>query len=141
MDNTAKQRTDGLTEAAISAAGFEDFREDYRDRLRWLKDNRPQHFADALAHYNDVLVPNIAAGKDPIAEWLEYGRLLGDLSGAGKAVSIDATGRAKKLTVETGHLDLHLPDDTATPALRLAVPRHLSDAQKATLDLLAAKRN
>ena len=139
MDNTAKQRADALTDEAISAAELEDFREDYRERLRWLKDNRPQHFPDALSHYNDVLVPNIAAGNDPFAEWLEYGKLLGELSGAGKTVSIDETGRAKKLTNEAGLLDLHLPEDTSVPALRLAIPRKMSDAQRATLDLLAKR--
>jgi hypothetical protein len=92
-----------------------------------------------LAHYNDVLVPNVASGNEAIAEWLEYGRLLGELSGPGKSVSIDETGKAHKLGAVIG-LALHLPEDTGIPALRLAVPRDISASQKATLDLLAPRR-
>lgn len=139
MDNTAKQRADAATDQAIEYAGLDDFREDYRERLRWLKDNRPQQFAQALSHYNDVLVPNVASGRDAIAEWLEYGRLLGELSGAGKSVTIDETGKAHKLGTVSG-LALHLPEDTGIPALRLAVPRDLTASQKATLQLLVPQR-
>ena len=136
MDDTAKRLADERTDAAIGQASFEDFREAYRDRLRWLKDNQPQGFARALSHYNDTLVPNIAGGADPLAEWLNYGRLLGNLSGKGKAVAVDETGRSFPFENEVAGLLLHLPDDTNIPALALAVPRNLSDAQKATLNLL-----
>jgi hypothetical protein len=135
MDDTAKLRADELTEKAIASGAYEDFREGYRARLRWLKDNRPDVFADALHHYNNVLVPNIANGSEPIREWVEYGRLLGELSGRGKSVQIDETGFAQPLNELSGLL-LHLPEDTAVPALALAVPRQLSDAQKATIQLL-----
>src|SRR5688500_6524581 len=94
MDDTAKRLADERTDAAIGNAPYEDFREAYRDRLRWLKDNQPQAFSRAWSHYNDILVPNIAAGADPLTEWLDYGRLLGNLSGKGNAVSIDETGRS-----------------------------------------------
>ena len=138
MEDTAKQKADDLTERAITAGMYEDFREEYRARLRWLKDNRPQYFAQALAHYNDVLVPNVANGNDAVAEWVEYGRTLGQLSGEGKIVAIDETGRAHPYQGLTG-LILHLPDDTAVPALALAVPKTLSAAQKATMDLLVRR--
>lgn len=135
MDDTAKAKAEERTEAAIAAAPLEDFRGAYRERLRWLKDNRSEAFASALSHYNDILVPNIAQGSDPIEEWITYGRRLGELSGPGKTVSIDETGRARPFQSLAG-LVLHLPDDTAVPALALAVPRAPSDAQRATLSLL-----
>jgi hypothetical protein len=140
MTDTAKRRSDERTEMAISTAGWVDFREAYRDRLRWLKDTQPEAFAKALAHYNDILVPNIAEGMDPIAEWIEYGKVLGNLSGAGKVVRIDETGRARDLDDSVAGLILHLPDDTGVPALALAIPAELSDAQRATLNLLVKQR-
>jgi hypothetical protein len=136
MDDTAKRLADERTDQAIGSAPFEDFREAYRERLRWLKDGQPQGFTRALSHYNDILVPNIAAGADPLIEWMEYGRLLGNLSGAGKVMRIDETGRAFPAVEATEGLILHLPEDTNVPALALAVPKALSDAQKATLSLL-----
>ena len=140
MDDTAKRLADERTDQAIADAPFEDFREAYRDRLRWLKDNQPQAFSRVLSHYNDILVPNIAAGADPIVEWMEYGRLLGNLSGAGKVMRIDETGRAFPLEEGINGLVLHLPEDTSVPALALAVPKSLSDAQKATLGLLVKNK-
>lgn len=132
MDDTAKQRTD----SAIEKSGYVDFREAYRERLRWLKDARPQAFTRGLSHYNDILVKNITNGGDPIAEWIEYGKLLGELSGAGKTVTVDETGRARDYNGSLDGLILHLPEDTNVPALALAIPRQLSDAQRATLALL-----
>jgi|SRR5687768_134790 len=139
MDDTAKRLADERTDRAIGNAPFEDFREAYRERLRWLKDSQPQGFTRALSHYNDILVPNIAAGSEPLAEWMEYGRLLGKLSGAGKVMRIDESGRAFPFDNEAEGLILHLPEDTNVPALALAVPRTLSDAQRATLGLLIKK--
>ena len=140
MDDTAKRLADERTDQAIGDAPFEDFREAYRERLRWLKDSQPQAFTRALSHYNDILVPNIAAGAAPLAEWLEYGRLLGNLSGAGKVMQIDETGRAFPFTNGAEGLILHLPEDTNVPALALTVPKALSDAQKATLGLLVKNK-
>jgi hypothetical protein len=140
MDDSAKRRSDELTETAISTAMIADFREAYRERLRWLKETQPQAFARALAHYNDMLVPNIAEGTDPIAEWIEYGKLLGTLSGPGQLVRIDETGKAKPADASVDGLVLHLPDDTGVPALALAVPKNLSDAQRATLNLLVKQK-
>src|SRR5688500_14813808 len=140
MDDSAKRRSDELTETAISTAMVADFREAYRERLRWLKETQPQAFARALAHYNEVLVPNIAEGTDPVGEWIEYGKVLGNLSGSGKVVSIDETGKARPAGEAIEGLILHLPDDTGIPALALAVPAVLSDAQRATLNLLVKQK-
>jgi hypothetical protein len=137
MDDSVKRRVDEATEQAISTGPYEDFREGYRTRLRWLKESQPQGFTKALDHYNNMLVPNIAAGNDALREWLDYGRRLGELSGPGKTVGIDATGRANE-----GDLDglvLYLPDDTAVPAFALAVPKKVSEAQRATMELLVKK--
>lgn len=139
MDDAAKRRVDEVTESAVSTGPFEDFREAYRARLRWLKDNRPQQFPEALSHYNDVLVPNIAGGNEPLREWIDYGQRLGQLSGPGKTVCLDESGRAWPYHSDVNGLILHLPDDVGTPALALAVPRDLSEAQKAALQLLVAR--
>ncbi|MGQ0813151.1 MAG: hypothetical protein ACT4O1_01645 [Gemmatimonadota bacterium] len=141
MNDTAKRRAEELTEAAITGAQLEDFRAAYRERLRWLKESQPQSFTKALSHYNDVLVPNVAEGADPIAEWIDYGTRLGELSGVGKVVRVDETGRAWPLDHNIAGLILHLPDDTGVPALALLVPRQLSDAQKATMQLLVKQKS
>lgn len=140
MDDTAKRRSDERTETAISTGKFADFREAYRERLRWLKETQPHGFTKALEHYNEVLVPNIAEGTDPIAEWIEYGRLLGQLSGRGQVLRIDETGRAHGFDGRLDGLILHLPDDTNVPALALAVPAVSSEAQQATLGLLVKQK-
>lgn len=132
MDDTAKQRT----EEAIGASGLVDFRDAYRERLKWLKDAQPQAFTRGLSHYNDILVKNITNGADPISEWIVYGKLLGELSGPGQTVVIDETGRSRPFNGSLAGLILHLPEDTNIPALALAIPRQLSDAQRATLTLL-----
>jgi hypothetical protein len=120
-------------------APFADFRGVYRDRLRWLKEARASAFTTALAHYNDVLVPNIVAGAAPIGEWIDYGKRLGELAGSGKVVRIDESGRAHPYDGSVEGLILHLPNDTAVPALALAVPRAPSEAQRAALELLVKK--
>ena len=140
MDDTAKARVEASTAEAIATGPFEDFREAYRERLRWLKDSRPDDFARALKHY-EALAESIAAGSQPIEAWLDYGRRLGELSGAGKLMAIDATGRAQPASgVSSDELLLHLPDDNAVPALALAIPRALTEAQKASLDLLVRRK-
>jgi hypothetical protein len=140
MDDTVKARVEATTAEAIASGPFEDFREAYRERLRWLKESRPDEFARALKHY-EALAESIADGGSPIDAWLDYGRRLGELSGAGKLLAIDATGRAHPATgASSDELLLHLPDDTSVPALALAIPRSLSDAQKASLDLLVRRK-
>jgi hypothetical protein len=142
MDDTAKAQVEARTAEAITNGPYQDFREDYRDRLRWLKETNPQGFSKALTYYNDILAANIAAGHDPLREWVEYGRTLAKLSGPGRVYSIDETGRAVPAAdfADPNGLMLHLPDDTNVRALPLAVPRELSAAQRATLDLLVNRK-
>jgi hypothetical protein len=139
MDDTVKTGAEARTTEAIAAGALEDFREAYRERLRWLKEARPQAFSQAVAHY-ETLVSNIASGHKPVDAWLEYGRQLGELSGAGKVYAIDESGRATPASPGEGQMLLHLPDDINVPALPLAVPRMLSEHQKATLDLLVRRK-
>lgn len=139
MDDTAKSAAEARTGRAVAEGPFEDFREAYRERLRWLKESRPTAFAQALSCY-DQLVDNIARGDDPILEWLTYGKRLGELSGAGKVYAIDETGRALPAAQFSEQMLLYLPDDINVPALPLAVPRQLSEHQKATLDLLVRRK-
>ena len=139
MDDTAKARAEGRTREAIESGPYEDFREAYRERLRWLKEARGNAFTSALAHY-ETLVQSIADGGDPVREWLQYGRHLGELSGTGKVYAIDASGRALGPTGAADEMLLHLPDDVSVPALPLAVPRSISEHQKATLDLLVRRK-
>jgi hypothetical protein len=142
MDDTAKNQVEARTAEAIDQGPYEDFRQAYRDHLRWLKDTNPQGFSKALSYYNEILATNIAAGHDPLSEWLEYGRTLGKLTGPGTLYRIDETGRASPATDVSGSGDvlLHLPDDTNVRALALAIPRQLSASQRATLDLLVNRK-
>ena len=139
MDDTAKARVESRTAEAIAAGPYEDFREAYRERLRWLKDARAQAFSQAVASY-ERLVADVANGGDPIEKWLEYGRQLGELSGPGKVIGIDETGREVPVSGSGNQLILHLPDDISVPALPLAIPRQLSVHQKSTLDLLVRRK-
>lgn len=142
MDEAAKNQVDVRTAQAIDQGPYEDFRDRYREQLRWLKETSPQGFSKALQYYNDVLSAHIAAGHDPLHEWLEYGRRLAQLSGPGRLYRIDETGRAFPETEasEESALLLHLPDDTNVRAWPLAVPRELSPHQRATLDLLVNRK-
>ena len=142
MDDTAKTEVEDRTAKAIGESPYEDIREVFRDRLRWLKEQNPSAFAQALAYYNDTLVRNISQGEPALLEWLRYGWRLGELSGAGKLFAIDESGRAIELedVKADGSLLLHLPNETNIPALPLATPRHLSPHQKATLDLLVRRK-
>ena len=139
MDDTVKSQAEARTADAIAQSPFEDFREVYRDRLRWLKEARPQAFAQAVASY-EHLVQEVAAGADALSAWLNYGRQLGELSGRGKTVGIDETGREVPANSAVNQLILHLPDDVAVPALPLAIPREPSVHQKSTLDLLVRRK-
>jgi hypothetical protein len=139
MDDTVKAKAEARTAEAIGAGPYEDFRDSYRERLRWLKESRPDAFSRALQAY-ELLVQRIADGADVTREWLVYGRQLGELSGAGKLVGIDETGRAVPPSGGPGEMLLHLPDENGVPALALAIPRDISDAQRASLDLLVRRK-
>jgi len=133
----ARTAAEARTDAAFSASPYEDPRPSYRNRMRYLKDNNPRAFEAARAWYEETLVPAINQGADPVEAWITYGRQLGELTAPGATCAIDASGRAREYGgAINGDLILHLPTDTAAPALALAVPRQISPAQRASYDLL-----
>lgn len=114
----------------------------YRPVLKYLRESDPAAFAAALSHYRDVLVPAVADGAEPLARWLDYGRLLAGALGPGQTVEVDPTGRAREIEeiAEADGLVLHLPVAAAAPVLVLRHPRETTPHQDATVELLAAGR-
>lgn len=133
-----KERADARLEAALATAGLEDSRPVLRARLRRLKGEDQVAFAQAVKSYEEEVVPALADGPAPLDAWLGFARTLGERTGAGRLVAIDATGRAAPYAdpYRPGDLVVHLPDDPAAPALAAALPAAASDQQRAAYDLL-----
>jgi hypothetical protein len=124
---------------ALARTGSRDPREYYRERLRALRDRDEQAFQRAREHYEMRLLPAVAReDSDPLAEWLDYGRILAELTTPGRAVEIDPTGLAHPYSppVPADRLVLHLPTSAREPALLIGLPPALSPAQRASFDLL-----
>ena len=139
MSDDLRARADARFERALQETGARDPRGFFRDQLRELKASSPDAFRRALRYYEETLIPAVAdEASDPVAEWLEYGRLLASLSVPGRAVQIDAGGRARDYArpVPSDTLVLHLPDNAAKPALVLGIPPKLTPHQRASYDLL-----
>jgi len=140
MSDELTAQADQALEAALAAAGARDPREFYRERLRELKRERPDDYRSAVAYYSETLIPEVAAGtRDPLEAWTEYGRRLATALAPGRTVGIDESGRAHAW--EGGPPDrlvVHLPDEKGARALLVALPPELSDAQRATYDVLVA---
>lgn len=140
MDPELQEKADALFEEALEAAGARDPREYYRERLRELKGSSPDGYDQAVAYYQDTLVPSIASGEaEPLAAWRAYGLRLAELSAEGRTLEIDGSGRAQPYSEETGadRLVLHVPD-SGTRALLVALPPEPTAAQKATYRLLVS---
>jgi hypothetical protein len=140
MDKTQQNRADELFEAALIASGIRDPREFYRDRLRELKEANPDGYGEAVAYYRDELIPSIAdRARNPVEAWQDYGLRLASWTSPGHAVEIDETGRshAHAPPAATGRLVLHLPDGKGR-AIVVGLPADLTEAQRATYDLLVA---
>ena len=137
-----KDRADARLETALQDADQQDPRPLYRPALRHLRDREPEAFQDALRYFEEELIPAVAGETDPLAAWLDYGRRLARALGEGRLVELDSTGRARPVRDpgEARGLVLHLPDDTAAPALALRSPRDPSPAQRAALELLVQGR-
>lgn len=138
-DADLRARADQRFESALRESGARDPRDFYRKQLRELKEGNPQAFRQALAYYEERLIPAVAAeGSDPLGEWLEYGRVLAAFTLPGRTVQVDPTGRAHDYArpVPADHLVLHLPQDANRPALVLGLPPKLSPPQRANYDLL-----
>ena len=139
MADDLRARADERFERALQQTGARDPRAFFRDQLRDLKANDAGAFRRALRYYEETLIPAVAdEGSDPVAEWLEYGRVLASLSTPGRTVQIDTTGRARDYArpVPPDAMVLHLPENAARPALVLGIPPKLSPAQRASYDLL-----
>ena len=137
-----KARADARLETALNDADRRDPRPLYRPALKFLRDRRPDAFADALRYFEEELIPAVAGEADPLAEWLAYGRRLARALGDGRLLEIDSTGRARPVAgvEEARGLVLHVPDDDAAPALALHYPAEPSKAQQATFELLVEGR-
>lgn len=139
VDPTLREQADRRFEQALKESGARDPREFYRTRLRELKQESAEAYRRALDYFEQRLVPAVARdGSDPLAEWLEYGRVLATLSASGRTVAIDATGLARDYArpVPADSLVVHLPEQASRPAIPVGIPAKLSPAQRATYDLL-----
>lgn len=140
MTDSVSIQADERLEAALAASGARDPREFYRDRLRELKDSNPAAYAEAVAYYRETLLPAVAEGSQPpLVAWTEYGRVLAQALAPGRTVSIDESGRAHSYESNSeGRLVLHLPDDQGRKVLLVGLPPGLTDAQRATYDVLVS---
>jgi len=140
MDET-RQRADQLLDQALAAAGLEDPRPAYRDRLKALRAGTPDAFTRALEYFEQKLVPAVAEGAEPLGQWVAYGRILLEDQGPGRVVAVAATGRATPYRPPPqGELLLFLPEDGRRPIVTLLAPHAPSPAQRATEDLLVHGR-
>lgn len=143
MAEDLRSRADLRFEHALERTGARDPRDHLRGMLRALKDADPDGYQRALAYFSDTLVPTVAADdSDPLAEWLEFGRVLGELTEPGRTVQIDPGGRARPYArpVPPDALVLHLPERAGRAALLLGLPPELSPHQRASYDLLVRQR-
>lgn len=139
MADDLRARADARFERALQQTGARDPRNFFRDMLRDLKAADADAFRRGLRYFEETLIPTVAdEASDPVAEWLEYGRVLAALTTPGRTVQVDAVGRARDYArpVPADALVLHLPANAARPALVLGLPPKLSAHQRATYDLL-----
>ena len=144
MDRDLRARADARFEQALQQTGARDPRNFYRDQLKELKAASPDGFRRALRYFEETLIPTVAdPASDPVAEWLEYGRMLAALAVPGRTVQIDAGGRAHDYArpVPLESMVLHLPENASRPALVLGIPPKLTPAQRASYDLLVRQSN
>jgi hypothetical protein len=141
-DESRKALAEARLEEALSLNGLEDPRPAYRERLRALREAGGDAFERALRHYEEATLPALADDADPLTVWVEYGRVLGELTSPGRLLHIDAEGRSAPYEPPPagGFLLLHVPDDTSAPILAATMPRAASPAQRATYSLLVERK-
>ena len=143
MDQALHDRADQIFEEALGRTGAKDPREFYRRRLREMKADNPEAYREAVAYYENELVPSIAeAGDDPLTAWQRFGCRVAELTVAGRPIEIDLTGRTLPYEPPTpaDRMVLHIPQGTKGRALVVGLPPELSAAQLATYDLLVGGR-
>lgn len=143
MDDDLRALAERRFEEALERTGARDPREFLRGQLRALRSDDAEAYRRALAYYEETLIPAVAAeGSDPLGEWLEFARVLAELTTPGRAVAVDPTGRADDYArpAPPDALVLHLPAAEGRPALPLGLPPELSPHQRAAFDLLVRQR-
>jgi hypothetical protein len=139
--DSEKSRSEARLVTAFAALGLEDPRESYRSVLRELRARDTEAFSRATTHYQQHVLPGLDSGN-PVDAWIDYGRVIGEMTTPGRLLIVDATGRAFPLRspVHTGELVVFVPDEGTRGAFAAARPSDLSPAQKATLSLLVEGR-
>jgi len=143
MSEDVLEQADRRLEEALERTGAHAPRELYRSHLRSLKSRDPEAYEEGVRFYREELVPSVASGEaDPLEAWHAYGRRLAQLTAPGRAVEIDAGGRAASFRPPASpeRMVLHLPDDTKERAVPIAVPADPSPAQRATYDVLVRRK-
>ena len=141
MDQELHERADQIFEEALSQTGAKDPREFYRKRLREMKADDPDAYREAVAYYENELVPSIAeTGDDPLTAWQQFGCRMAELTVTGTPIEIDPTGRSRPYAPPTAsdRMVLHIPQGSKGRALVVGLPPELSAAQLATYDLLVS---
>jgi hypothetical protein len=144
MDEGARKEADRRFQEALEASGARDPRDFYRKALREMKETKPEGYDRAVSHYQNSLVPSIAAGEvEPLGAWREYGRLIAEVREEGRTVAIDESGRSLPYEPETpmDFLVLHIPKAEGSRAILVSLPPKPSPAQRATYDLLVRGRH
>lgn len=134
-----REKATQLLEQELQSTGAPDPRERFREMLRRLREKDPDAFKAATRHFEEIVIPAIAGGSgNPLAEWLDFGRLLASRLAEGETVQIDATGRSAPYArpVALDRMILHLPKSPREPAIAVALPPSPSPAQRATYALL-----
>jgi hypothetical protein len=142
MDPQLRSQAEARLEAAAGRLGLNDPRPAYRERLRVLREQHPDAFTRAIAHYETAVLPALAETADPLAVWAAYGGFLGRLTSDGNAYRVDPSGRSRPFRppVTAGELVLFLPDNPGADVLVMAVPEAATPAQEATIDLLVNRK-
>ena len=139
MSKTADQ-VSARTEEALAGAGLADMRPAYRHLLRLLKERDPAAFAEATDRYDDVLVPAITGGQDPLAAWVDYGAWVASRLFPGRLVQLDDSGLATDVVGSRGPdsaaVLLYLPEAEKEAAVAICRPEQPSPAQRSALQLL-----
>ena len=143
MNSDLTKKAEQLLLTALETTGARDPREFYRDQLRELRELSLEKYEDAVTYYEGTLIPSIASDEvDPLHAWAKYGRLLALALAPGETVQIDETGRASSYVEDSGFdlssMMLHMPNDTSSKATVVTLPSTLSEAQKATYQVLVA---
>ena len=129
-----------LAREALAKGGLADMRPTYRSLLRLLKERDPGAFSEATARYDEVLVPAITGGEDPLATWIEYGIWVAARLAPGRLVQLDDSGLATDVTGSPGpdstRVLLYLPEAEKESAVAISRPEEPSPAQRSALQLL-----